>query len=121
MFKFTRPLARNTMKSLLLTLLLPIVACALTENINTEPKEVAFFGGQMTVHFESSFSDRDKAKLVQWLKLSAEAVSTLYGQFPVSQFNVHLESNPNANEPVPWGETWKNGEYKVLFHVNPNY
>jgi len=77
--------------------------------------------GYVHVYFESFFSQVAKQKLLHWLKESSRAVTTLYGVFPVKQTHVHLYAKTRANEPVPWGEVWKNGQYRVNFHVNPHY
>lgn len=78
-------------------------------------------GGYIHVYFKSYFTRADKQKLLHWLKESAQIITTLYGTFPVKQTHVNLFANTRANEPVPWGEVWKNGHYRVNFHVNPRY
>ncbi len=102
-------------------LLLPATAIAEKDNIKSEKHITYVSGGEVDVYFEFQASPQTKQKLLKWLKVSSETVTTLYGQFPVKLVEVHLYDLPTANEPVPWGEVWKNGKYRVNFQVNANF
>ena len=100
-------------------LLLPISIDA--ERLNTHKTSIDLPSAHLNVYFDSPFSETNKAKLIQWLRVSSEAITTLYGRFPVKKVDVHLYHMDKANEPVPWGEVWKNGQYRVNFQVNPKF
>ncbi|MEE9302669.1 MAG: hypothetical protein V3U84_02680 [Thiotrichaceae bacterium] len=75
----------------------------------------------MKVYFESPFSPAEKNKLLKWLQVASDTITTLYGEFPVTPVETHLYALQGANEPVPWGEVWKKGSYRVNFQVNPAF
>lgn len=105
--------------ALLLFLLLPLsIAVALPQSNITE---LHIGESKINVHFESTFTATQKEKLLHWLDATAKTMTTLYGEFPVKQSNIHIYTSSRTSEPVPWGEVWKNGEYKINFHVNPNF
>ena len=109
-------------KILLFLFWLSFTACTVNAtDQGAEKRDIALPGGKMVVYFESFFTPKEKIKLMRWLHDSATGITTLYGQFPVKQVNVHLYALRGADEPVPWGEVWKNEGYLVNFQVNPGF
>ena len=43
------------------------------------------------------------------------------GEFPERAPHYPVIWLVKGREPVPWGEAWKKGSYRINFHVNPTY
>ena len=71
-------------------------------------------------HWEDSFSAEEQTMLTAWLSETADAVQRWAGTYP---FDVHLylHRRDGAREPVPWANTWRNGQQAIHFHVDPTY
>lgn len=102
---------------LFLSIPLSITGAASTPHIT----EIRSGDSTINVYFESRLTAQQQQKLLIWLDETAKTISTLYGEFPVKQSHVHIYSSFRSGEPVPWGEVWKNDEYRINFHVNPDF
>lgn len=108
------------MLTLLLLLMLSLHSAA-SINSSVNPSTIQVGTSQIHVNFESPFTPAQKEKLLHWINVTANTMTTLYGEFPVQETHVHVYAKPNASEPVPWAEVWKNDAYKINFHVDPRF
>ena len=54
----------------------------------------------------------------QWLTRAAEAVTTLYGRFPVDDAQVVVVPGARGDEPVPWAFVLRGGRPALHFFIN---
>lgn len=75
---------------------------------------------ELVWHWEDRFTAAEQVKLQAWLSDTSDAVQRWAGAYP---FDVHLylHRRDGAREPVPWANTWRNGQQAIHFHVDPSY
>ena len=108
--------------------ILPLLVCAMVSAasasaVRGEQSLREFSVGQslVQVHFSDSFSQAEQDKIVHWLQQHANAVTTLYGEFPIPIAKVRVEKAVGSSEPVPWGQVIREREEGVLVQVNPEF
>lgn len=69
-------------------------------------------------HWEDSFSEAEKARLMQWITETVAGVEKLVAPYP---FDVHIRFHraKSGASPVPWANTVRSRRQGVNFHVNP--
>ena len=76
--------------------------------------------GSIRYHWQDTFSEIEKAKLVTWLTRTYEAKQSLVGVLPFA-VHIHFHRVSNAEEPVPWAHTQRSPDQGVHFYVDPQY
>ena len=65
-----------------------------------------------------TMSQRRAAKLQAWLSEGAQAITKLYGKFPVQSLQVLIVPTGSSDDPVPWGEVNRGGGDAVHLYVD---
>ena len=65
-------------------------------------------------------SKLEPARITDWLRRAAAAVTTLYGRFPVPAVQILVVPGARGNEPVPWAYVLRGGGPSAHFFVNQN-
>jgi hypothetical protein len=71
-------------------------------------------------HWETRFSDAEKAGLTAWIEHTLGGMDALFGNTP-GTFDVHFHRSQDTSEAVPWGETNKGGGRHAHFFVDTDY
>lgn len=75
----------------------------------------------LKVNFEGAFNEQQKQKILPWINEMANAVSSVYGEFPLNQATIKIIRSYSWREPVPWGEVDRANTSQIILHVNPNF
>ena len=104
-------------------LLLSLVGVAAVAAVRAESSShtINVAESQIKVHFVDRFTPIEQNKILYWLQQHAEAVATLYGEFPIPNARVRVEKAASAGQPVPWGQVIRGREEGVLLQVNPEF
>lgn len=98
-----------------------MVSAAAAERSEQFLRELNVGQSQVQVRFIDSFTQPEQNKILYWLQQHAEAVTTLYGEFPIPKATVRVEKAPGSRQPVPWGQVMREREEGVLVRVNPKF
>ncbi|ARN75068.1 hypothetical protein [Oceanicoccus sagamiensis] len=71
------------------------------------------------VTFKGDFTEAERDKLTQWLKLVGQSMTTVYGRLPLNTIMVEFIPYRKANEPVPFGKVIRWPKQGISFYVNP--
>ena len=63
-------------------------------------------------------SSRKREEIAQWIEQAADAVSNIYGRFPVDDAQVIVAGIGKRSEAVPWGEVQRAGSASVHLFVD---
>ncbi len=79
--------------------------------------------GESQIHlsYQGKFSHKQKLMLNGWIEEMAQAVATIYGEFPLDKAKVKLVRSYSWREPVPWGEVVRWNSSQIVLHVNPSF
>jgi len=70
--------------------------------------------------WESNFTPGETAGLKSWIMHAERGLTGLFGPLPY-QYRVYFYRKTDANDPVPWAETWKQYGRDVHFHVDTSH
>ena len=75
-------------------------------------------GAELIWHWEDSFSEAERDKLMAWVEETAAAVEDFVTPYP---FDVHIHFHrTSSSRTVPWANTIRSRRQGVNLHVNPN-
>jgi len=60
----------------------------------------------------------DKIKIRHWVKKNIDALTTVYGKFPVTSLQLLVVPLGKGGEPVPWGEVMRGGGNAVHLYID---
>jgi len=98
----------------LLMLLLSSISGAAVAVVDTEIDTPDY-----QLHWQHDFSPQQQEMLSQWLAFSSQATLNVLGPYPFSM-QLYLYQR-DANEPVPWANTWREKSQQVHFYVAPQF
>ena len=70
--------------------------------------------------WESNFTRSETAGLKSWIMHAEKGLTGLFGALPY-EYRVYFHRKNDANDPVPWAETWKQHGRDVHFHVDTSH
>jgi len=83
-----------------------------------QEREIAVGGGRLRVALLHGAPAVEWDLVRQWLTRAAEAVTTLYGRFPVDEAQVVVVPGARGDEPVPWAFVLRGGRPALHFFIN---
>jgi hypothetical protein len=75
-------------------------------------------GAAVMLSIVGDTSDETTHTLHEWIVAGVDAISTLYGRFPVPQLQVLVFPVARNSDPVPWGEVTRGGGDAVRLYVD---
>ncbi len=76
---------------------------------------------QLSLIFQSTFTDDERKTTYQWLKEVSRALRTVYGEYPQDHFRITIKRSRARPGPVPWGHVERGDPTNVLLVINPEY
>ena len=88
--------------------------------VSTQARSDSIMHSDQLIHIQYA-ATLEKAKHQQtyvWLQQVAEALLTVYGEWPKDKFNITVQSSSSRHSPVPWGQVTRGEPDTVLLVVN---
>lgn len=76
--------------------------------------------GDLDWVWEDRFTARETRQLSEWLTRTHAALERYAGDMPFD-IRLHIHRYDEGTEPVPWANTWRDGEQSLHFYVNPAF
>lgn len=83
-----------------------------------QEREIEAAGGRLRVAVLHGAPPVEWELVRQWLTRAAEAVTSLYGRFPVDEAQVVVVPGARGDEPVPWAFVLRGGQPALHFFIN---
>ncbi len=83
-----------------------------------QEREIDVAGGRLRVAVLHGAPPVEWEFVRQWLTRAAEAVTSLYGRFPVDEAQVVVVPGARGDEPVPWAFVLRGGQPALHFFIN---
>jgi len=74
---------------------------------------------RIQIQYASTLEKAKHQQTYSWLQLVADALLTVYGEWPKDNFNITIKGSSSRHGPVPWGQVTRGSPDKVLLVVNP--
>lgn len=74
---------------------------------------------RINVDYASSLGRPERQQLYVWLQAVADALLTVYGEWPKDRFSISIRTASSRHSPVPWGQVTRGNPDNVLLVVNP--
>ena len=71
------------------------------------------------IQYASSLETAQRQQTYVWLQRVADALRTVYGEWPKDKFNITIQSSNSDRSPVPWGQVTRGESDTVLLVINP--
>jgi len=71
------------------------------------------------IQYAPTLNKTERQQAYQWLKQVADALRTVYGEWPKDKFNITVKHGSRSDSPVPWGQVTRGNPDKVLLVINP--
>jgi len=85
----------------------------------THSDSLIYSDQRIHILYASTFNKVEQQQTYRWLKQVAEALRTVYGEWPKDKFNITIEHGSSGNGPVPWGQVTRSNPDNVLLVINP--
>lgn len=121
----TKQLCVKTIKlrSISLMALLIFTQIGFSKNVNatsavTNNQVVSINEQNVYLRFDKNITPEQQETLHEWVKHSANALTTVYGEFPVDHFITKIKASKRISGTVPWGEVDRLEPPEVTLVVN---
>lgn len=84
-----------------------------------ERETLTFPGGSIDVAITDADNVASSATIKKWLRATAGAMTTIYGDFPLAHVQVLVIPGDHGS-PVPWGQVLRGGAPAVHFYIDRN-
>jgi hypothetical protein len=105
---------------LVVRILIRVIPLAALFVVSAQARSDSIMHSDQLIHIQYA-ATLEKAKHQQtylWLQQVAEALLTVYGEWPKDKFNITVQSSSSRHSPVPWGQVTRGEPDTVLLVVN---
>lgn len=102
----------------LFTIVMPLVAI-LTASTPAHSDTLSYSDQRVYIQYASTLDKSERQQIYMWLKQIADALLTVYGEWPKDKFNITIQHGSSSHSPVPWGQVTRGKPDNVLLVVNP--
>lgn len=71
------------------------------------------------IQYPSSLKKTERQRTYSWLQRVADALLTVYGEWPKDKLDISIQKGSSGHSPVPWGQVIRGKPDRVLLVVNP--
>ena len=75
-------------------------------------------GATLEVAMSAGDPPIERDRILEWIRLEAQAVTQAYGKFPVERLQVLVVPVGPSDEPVPWGQVMRGGGDAVHLYID---
>ena len=98
----------------LMSLLVLFVTCT-----SSHADSIVHLDQRINIQYAPTLENAKRQQTTIWLRRVADALLTVYGEWPLDKFNIDIQRGSNGSGPVPWGQVTRGKPAKVLLVVNP--
>lgn len=77
-------------------------------------------GQRIDIEYASTLGKAKRQQSYRWLQQVADALLTVYGEWPKDNFTITIERGSSGHGPVPWGQVTRDHPHNVLLVINPD-